>query len=30
MWGFGSLMELQQAQPDHLLETPKDLLTLFG
>ena len=30
MWGFGSLIELQEAQPDHLLETPKDLLTLFG
>jgi phosphoglycolate phosphatase len=30
MWGFGSRMELQEAQPDHLLETPKDLLTLFG
>jgi phosphoglycolate phosphatase len=30
MWGFGSRMELQEAQPDHLLETSKDLLTLFG
>ena len=30
LWGFGSRLELQQAQPDHLLESPADLLTLFG
>jgi phosphoglycolate phosphatase len=30
LWGFGSRSELQKAQPDHLLETPADLLALFG
>ena len=30
LWGFGSRSELQKAQPDHLLETPDDLLALFG
>ncbi len=30
LWGFGSRSELRQAQPDHLLETPQELLALFG
>ncbi len=30
LWGFGSRSELQKARPDHLLETPQDLLALFG
>jgi phosphoglycolate phosphatase len=30
LWGFGSRKELQLAQPDHLLELPAELLTLFG
>jgi phosphoglycolate phosphatase len=30
LWGLGSRSELQKAQPDHLLERPKDLLALFG
>lgn len=30
LWGFGSRAELQEARPDHLLESPEDLLALFG
>lgn len=29
LWGFGERPELEQAAPDHLLETPLDLLELF-
>jgi phosphoglycolate phosphatase len=29
LWGFGERLELEEAAPDHLLETPADLLTLF-
>lgn len=29
LWGFGERSELQQAGPDHLLETPAELLHLF-
>ena len=29
LWGFGERPELEQAAPDHLLESPTDLLGLF-
>jgi phosphoglycolate phosphatase len=29
LWGFGECVELEEAAPDHLLETPSELLTLF-
>ncbi len=29
LWGFGERAELEQAAPDHLLESPTDLLGLF-
>ena len=29
LWGFGERAELEQAAPDHLLETPRELLDLF-
>lgn len=29
LWGFGELPELEEAAPDHLLETPADLIDLF-
>ena len=29
LWGFGERLELEEAAPDHLLETPADLLDLF-
>ena len=29
LWGFGGRQELEGATPDHLLETPTDLLDLF-
>lgn len=30
LWGFGERPELEEAAPDHLLESPADLLNLFG
>jgi phosphoglycolate phosphatase len=30
LWGFGERPELEEAAPDHLLESPTDLLDLFG
>lgn len=29
LWGFGELPELEEAAPDHLLETPAELIDLF-
>jgi phosphoglycolate phosphatase len=29
LWGFGERPELEEAAPDHLLESPADLLDLF-
>ncbi len=29
LWGFGERAELEDAAPDHLLESPADLLKLF-
>jgi phosphoglycolate phosphatase len=29
LWGFGERQELEEAAPDHLLESPTDLLGLF-
>ena len=29
LWGFGERPELEKAEPDHLLESPADLLDLF-
>jgi phosphoglycolate phosphatase len=30
LWGFGERLELEAAAPDHLLESPADLLHVFG
>jgi phosphoglycolate phosphatase len=30
LWGFGERAELENAAPDHLLESPQDLLNLFS
>ncbi len=30
LWGFGGRLELEQAAPDHLLESPAELLDLFS
>lgn len=29
LWGFGERAELEEAAPDHLLDTPRELLKLF-